>query len=100
MRRAAKRDSNHGEIVRNLRRCGVWVFDTASLGNGFPDLLTWTQRRGFVLLEVKDGNQPPSKRKLTKDEKDFFFACPGPAFVVHSLEDALTALGIADGRAA
>ena len=93
MRRAAKRDANHGSIVLALRKCGVWVFDTANLGGGFPDLLCWARGR-FTLLEVKDGAKPPSARKLTDDERAFFDNCPGPVHVVTSVEEALAAVGL------
>lgn len=95
MRRAAKRDANHAAIRDALRGLGVWTWDTGGLGDGFPDLMSWDARRGcFVLLEVKDGTKPPSARKLTKAEQDFFDACPGPVYVVNSLDEALVALGL------
>lgn len=91
MRRAAKVDRNHAEVVRALRAVGIWAHSTAGLGNGFPDVLAC--RKGvFVLLEVKDGEQPPSKRRLTDDEAKFFDGCPGPVFIVTSPTDAIHAV--------
>lgn len=91
MRRRARRDSNHAAIRDGLRQLGVWVWDTAALGDGFPDLLVCHQKQ-FALLEVKDGTNIPSKRRLTADEADFFASCPGPVFRVHTLDEALEAL--------
>lgn len=94
MRRAAKRDANHASVRDALRKAGLWVCDTAAMGNGFPDLLAWRKTTGFVLLEVKDGTLPPSARKLTEAEADFFDSCPGPVHVVNSVEEAFAALGL------
>ena len=39
MRRAARVDSNHIEIVKAFRKLGCSVLSLASLGKGVPDLL-------------------------------------------------------------
>lgn len=93
MRRAGKRDANQAEIVRALRACGVWVCDTAGVGSGFPDLLCWAHGR-YHLLEIKDGRQRPSARKLTPAEAEFARGCPGPVHVVCDVEQALAAVGL------
>ena len=93
MRRAAKRDDNHAEIRDNLRDIpGVVVADTGSRGGGFPDLVVGY--RGVIyLLEVKDGNKPPSKRRLTPDEQKFFNDWGGyPVYVVNSTQEAIDAI--------
>ena len=52
MRRNAKVDSNHGEVVEAFRKLGCSVLSLAPLGRGIPDLLvaiggvTW-------LVEIK-----------------------------------------------
>ena len=88
MKQAARRDANHADIRDELRKAGAVVADTASLGGGFPDLVVgW--RGVIMLLEIKDGNKPPSKRKLTPDEVEFFKTWNGfPVYVVESFEDA------------
>jgi hypothetical protein len=69
MRRAAKRDANHAEVVDALRASGCGVVDLAAVGAGVPDLLvcapTWPHTTSLV--EVKDGRKPPSARRLTPD---------------------------------
>ena len=92
-RHAYATDRNHAEIRDQLRKLGVFVWDTHTLGNGFPDLLC-VVRKEAVLLEVKDPKKIPSKRRLTPQERDFFKAYPGPIFVVTTVEQALTALGV------
>ena len=54
MRRAAKVDDNHREIVRALRDCGATVQDLSPVGAGCPDILVGWQGRNH-LIEIKDG---------------------------------------------
>lgn len=86
--RAAKVDANQAEIVKALRKCGVSVQSTASMGNGFPDLvagkgaLTW-------LIEVKG-----PKGKLTNDQIEFIDAWNGTVHIARSIDDALRIVGV------
>lgn len=95
MRRAAKVDDNHGEIVQALRDAGCGVLSLAAVGKGCPDLLVhgplypWRH----TLLEVKDGSKPPSARRLTPDQAKFHEAWKGWIHVVTSVEEALDAAG-------
>jgi hypothetical protein len=57
------------------------------LGQGKPDLLVGFRGRN-VLLEVKDGAKPPSRRKLTDDEADWHRDWRGQVDVVESKEEA------------
>jgi Holliday junction resolvase len=67
MRRAAKIDANQEAVVIALRAAGAQVQSLAAVGKGVPDLLC--QYEGtFYLIEVKDGQKPPSQRKLTDDQ--------------------------------
>jgi len=47
------RDANHKAVVTALRGAGMRVFDTAALGDGFPDLVVVRQDGRVFLLEVK-----------------------------------------------
>lgn len=40
------------------------------VGDGFPDIVVGRYRQN-VLVEIKDGEKPPSKRALTPDEIEF-----------------------------
>lgn len=93
MRRAAKRDRNHPEIVKTLRDAGCRVLDLGSVGNGCPDLLV--RRGGMMLfLEVKDGKKPPSARALTLDQVRFHREWQDAVKVVTSVDEALDAMRI------
>ena len=89
---ARKRKDNQSKINDNVRAHSSMFHDTGSLGGGFPDLVVG-YRGVLYLLEVKDGNKPPSKRRLTPDEQKFFNDWAGyPVHVVNSTEEAINAI--------
>ena len=91
MRRAARVDENQGLIVKALRACGATV-RIITQGDGMPDLLVG-YRGHTILMEVKDGNKPPSARQLTTAEQIFFDQWTGgKLFIVNSVEEALDVL--------
>jgi hypothetical protein len=92
MRTAAKVDANHAAIVDALRKAGCSVTSTAAIGKGFPDLVVGILGRN-LLLEVKDGDKPPSAQKLTVDELKWQAAWRGEVVVVSSVTDALELVG-------
>jgi hypothetical protein len=91
MRRANRVDYNQSVIVESLRKAGAYV-KVVTMGDGVPDLLVGY--KGFtLLLEVKDGDKPPSQRKLTEAEQKFFDEWTGGILaIVESIEDALAIL--------
>ena len=84
MRRAARIDANQPEIVAYLRACGASVQPLHMVGGGCPDLACGYQGR-TVLIEVKDGSQPPSRRKLTPDEQRWHEEWRGDVEIVESI---------------
>jgi Holliday junction resolvase len=88
MRRAAKTDANQQQVVKDLRKLGFSVAVTSSLGKGFPDLVLGKANKNY-LVELKDGNKPPSARKLTPDEEVFIDGWRGKVIVAISTEDIL-----------
>lgn len=94
MRRAAKVDANQQQIVSALHAIGATVQSLAAVGQGVPDLLVGFQNKTF-LLEIKDGQKPPSARKLTDQQVAWHQAWKGAAVqVVDGVDAALKALGI------
>lgn len=93
MRRAAKVDANQPEIVAALRKAGCSVSSLAMVGMGVPDVLVGYQGRNH-LLEIKDGNKPPSAQKLTEMEQRWIDNWRGNVAVVNSVEAAFAAVGI------
>ena len=88
----AKRiDANQNSIVKALRAKGATV-RVVSQGDGLPDLLVGYKGE-TALLEVKDGDKPPSARTLTNAEEKFFTEWTGGLLViVNSVEEALDVL--------
>lgn len=87
MRRAARTDANHREIVDALRKVGCVVHDTSALGGGFPDLVVKAAR--VLLMEVKDGKKPPSARRLTPEQEKFAAEWAGHWVCVSSVDEAI-----------
>ena len=88
MRRRGRVDENHAAIVDLLREFGCSVISTAGVGDGFPDLVVGFQ--GVThLIEIKDGDKSPSRRRLTDDEKEWHATWRGEAvYVLESAREA------------
>jgi hypothetical protein len=90
MRRAAKVDRNQSEIVKALRCVGAFVVITSQLKNAF-DILVAYQGRTYV-IEIKDGELPPSKKVLTEGElkcKNGFNKVGVDYHIVESVDQAI-----------
>jgi hypothetical protein len=85
----ARKDRNHGEIVKAFRKLGWSVLDLAQLGGGCPDLLVALGKRS-ILVEVKDGEASPSNRELTSDQVKFWNTWRGEKRLVESVDDVLS----------
>jgi len=91
VRTAARVDDNHQQITAALRQAGVLVLSLAAVGKGCPDLLC-SLRGHLMLLEVKDGAKPPSRRKLTPEQEVFHSLWP--VSVVTDVASAFDAVGL------
>jgi len=97
MRRAGRVDANQQLIVNALRRVGCSVAVTSNLGGGFPDLVVGRAGHNY-LMEVKDGDKPPSRQRLTEDEMRWHEAWRGQVYIVYGIDDALAAVGVNQRR--
>lgn len=96
MRRAARTDGNQNAVVEALRKAGVSVQPLHQVGDGCPDLLCGL--RGVnLLLEIKDGSLPPSRRALTPAQVKWHAEWRGQRVVVESPMEALRAVFLATG---
>ena len=89
MRRAAKVDTTHGEVMDALRKTAIAAWSTAQLGAGFPDILacpSWNPKV-MVLLEVKTPGKGLNAAQVAFREK-----WPGLVFTVESGEEAVEAV--------
>lgn len=85
---ARKVDANHREIVGVFLAMGASVASLAALGAGVPDLLVGYCGKNY-LVEVKDGEKPPSQRKLTPAQQKFHAAWLGSVRIVESVDQAI-----------
>lgn len=93
MRRAARIDANHTQVVEALRAAGATVHSLAGCGDGMPDLLVGI-RNETLLFEVKDGAKPKSAQKLTPKQETFHGTWRGGALcIVDGPEAALRMIG-------
>ena len=92
MRARPRKDANHTDIVGTFRACHCSVLDTASLGNGAPDLVVALNSKTTILIEIKDGTKPPGQRKLTPDEEKFKDNWKGDYRIVTSVDDVIQLL--------
>ena len=91
MPRYAKRvDENHREVVEGLRASlpEATVYDASGAGRGFPDLVVGFKGRNY-LFEVKNGNQVPSRRRLTAAQVGMHGNWQGQVAIVHRAADIL-----------
>lgn len=86
MRKIARRDRNHQEIVKAFESLGCSVLDLAAVGSGCPDILIAKHGRS-CLIEVKDGTKCPSQRRLTEQQARFHSLWNGDLRVVTTIED-------------
>jgi hypothetical protein len=86
--RGYRQDSNHSEIRDAFRERGFSVRDTHMVGDGFPDIVVGRYGLNY-LVEIKDGEKSPSKRKLTPDEHKFQDNWLGQYCVVESIDDVM-----------
>ena len=91
-RTRAKVDTNQSQIVKVLRAVGASVATTHQVGKGFPDIVVGYKGRNH-LLEIKDGDKPPSQRKLTADEQEWHDKWRGTVKIVNNETEALRAIG-------
>ncbi len=94
VRQAARVDANHSSIVRVLREAGCSVLSLAAIGKGCPDLLVSRKGVDSTLMELKDGDKPPSRRRLTPDQVRFEAEWKGRLVIVENEAEALQAMGI------
>ena len=88
MRRNARIDSNQNEIVKAFRKLGASVLITSQLKNCF-DILVGYKGINYI-VEIKDGNKPPSQRKLTEGEQNFADNWRGGKYyIIESVEQAI-----------
>lgn len=86
-RRAAKVDDNQSEIVALFRKLGWTVLIISQLKNCADIIVSKNGRT--VTIEIKDGNKPPSQRKLSDGEVKFRDSWQGEYALVICTNDVI-----------
>ena len=86
-------DANQTAIVEALRKAGCSVAITSSSGDGFPDIVAGKNGVNW-LIEIKDGNKPPSQQRLTDGQARFHDDWEGQICVINSVDDALELISL------
>ena len=86
MRRAAAVDANQSILIAAFRRMGCTVQTLHIVGRGCPDFVVGHKKRNY-LVEAKDGDKPPSARKLTPAEEEWHRDWRGQVCLCESLDD-------------
>jgi len=94
MKKYGRTDGNQTPLIKELRKIpGLKVLILSSVGDGCPDFCVGWMGENY-LFEAKNPDMPPSKRRLTPDEKRFHAQWTGQVDVVLTLRDVLDVLGI------
>jgi len=79
-------DGNQREIIEHFEKFGCSILNISALAN-CCDLVASRSGRS-IFIEVKNGKNPPSKRKLTDGELKFKAETKGAWRLVESIKDA------------
>lgn len=91
--RARRKDVNHSSLKKALEAMGASVCDVYQLP-GVLDIIVG-YRGVDVRCEIKDPQQPPSKRKLTDAEQAVFNNWKGrPPVVLETIQDCIDLIEI------
>lgn len=81
---AASKDANKDQVVALMQKLGIATLDLKE-----PADLLIAKRFITVVVEIKDGEKDPSKRRLTTNERKFYDRWPGLYAVVENDQDVL-----------
>ncbi len=83
-----KADANQPAIVKAIRKMGASVQHLHTVGQGCPDIMIGLNGYNY-LAELKDGDKPPSARKLTSDERDWHRQWRGQVVTIENEQQAV-----------
>lgn len=85
---AARVDAIQKDVVDALRAIGASVQHLHTVGDGCTDILVGYRGVNY-LIEIKDGNKPPSERRLTPDQRCWHARWQGEAVIAISADEAV-----------
>jgi len=97
VRRAAKIDGTHREIVDALVKMGATVLPLHTVGNGCPDIAVSIGNR-WHMIEIKNGKL--AGWELTDAQKKFRIKHTAPVYILDSVDTAIAWLNKLNRRKA
>lgn len=85
--RAARQDDNQHELVEALKKIGAKCYFI-----GKPVDLLVGFRKSNILLECKRPDKRGQPSAITQAQKDFIETWPGQVAIVHTIDEAITAV--------
>lgn len=85
MRRAARKDANHNAVASEFERLGCSFIDLSGTPCGFDGAAGYGGLS--IMVEIKDGEKPPSARKLTPNEEKVHARWTGGKRLVMNMDD-------------
>jgi hypothetical protein len=79
-------DANQSILIAAFRRMGCTVQTLHTIGKGCPDFVVGFRGKNYM-VEAKDGEKPPSARKLTLPEAEWHRDWRGHVCLCESLDD-------------
>lgn len=89
MRKLARIDANHRQLLDLAQDLGGYVLDTHQLGAGAPDAMIWSRDKGWQAVEIKG-----ARGHLTQDQVALHAVVP--VRIWRSEQDVLAHFGIAE----
>lgn len=86
--RICRTDANQAAVTKALRAIGAAVTPIHVVGKGVADLLV-SFRNAWYVLELKNGDKPPSKQALTPDEIEWIGEQKAHVAIINSPEEAV-----------
>lgn len=86
-------DKNQPLIVKAFRQLGCKVHHLHGVAQGCPDVMVGID--GFnVLVEIKNGDKPPSQRRLTPLQQEWHFTWTGQKCIIKNIDEAIALVAL------
>jgi hypothetical protein len=87
MRRKARKDNNHNDVV-DVMRAITSVVDLSGAGDGVPDILVRVGD-GWQLADIKNLETAYGRKGLNETQKEWAIRSGGPVYLLHTVEEAI-----------
>lgn len=92
MRRRARKDDNHREIVEAFQKIGCLVLDMSHAGGGWPDLIV-NDHATLRMVEIKNPKTSYGRRGLNALQQKFAGDSAAQMAIVRTVDDVIALVG-------